>query len=93
MLPRFSLLLPSGFLLHNNLRLRKTAINGSICLFLILGGVFAVYWYIKFRHVLPLRPAHRLENDLDRFAFSRKCWTIFIPESVEHYGEITNFIS
>ncbi len=63
---------------------------------LILGaaGAFAVYWYIKFRHVLPLEArARRLESDLDRFTdFSREVLDhIYIPESVEHYGEITSF--
>jgi len=63
-------------------------------LILAAAGSFAVYWYIKFRHVLPLESrARRLEKDLDRFTtFSREVLEhLYIPESVEHYGEITNY--
>ena len=57
-------------------------------------GAFAVYWYIKFKYVLPLEGrSRRLEKALDNFtAFSRDVLDhIYIPESVEHYGDITNY--
>ncbi|MFA6433405.1 MAG: ATP-binding protein [Elusimicrobiales bacterium] len=57
-------------------------------------GVFALYWYIKFKYILPLEgDARRLGKELDRFtAFSREVLDhIYIPESVEHYGDITSY--
>ncbi len=57
-------------------------------------GAFAVYWYLKFKYVLPLESrARRLGNEFDRFtAFSREVLDhSYIPESVEHYGEIVNY--
>ena len=57
-------------------------------------GAFVVYWYIRFKYVLPLEGrARRLEKSCDRFtAFSREVLDhIYIPESVEHYGEITSY--
>ena len=57
-------------------------------------GSFGVYWYIKFKYVLPLEDsARRLEKNLNRFtAFSREVLDhIYIPESVEHYGDITGY--
>ena len=57
-------------------------------------AAFAVYWHIKFNHVLPLESRARgLEQAFDRFtAFSREVLDhIYVPESVEHYGDITNY--
>jgi len=56
--------------------------------------MFAVYWHIKFRHILPLEGrARKLEKNYERFTtFSREVLEhIYIPESLEHYGEITNY--
>ncbi len=57
-------------------------------------GAFAVYWYIKFKYVLPLEDrARKLEKNLNRFtSFSKEVLDhIYIPESVEHYGDITGY--
>lgn len=57
-------------------------------------GAFAVYWYIKFRFVLPLEAR---SGDLTRAfegftAFARETLDhIYIPDSLEHYGDITNY--
>lgn len=57
-------------------------------------GAFAVYWYIKFKYVLPLEGRARgLAKAFDRFtAFAREVLDhIYIPESVENYGDITSY--
>ncbi|MBI4802835.1 MAG: HAMP domain-containing histidine kinase [Elusimicrobia bacterium] len=56
-------------------------------------GAFGVYWCIKFRFVLPLEARTRdLSRSFERFtAFSREALGhSYIPDSVEHYGDITN---
>lgn len=63
-------------------------------LILAAAGSFAVYWYIKFRYVLPLEGRSRkIETNLSRFtAFAREVLDhIYIPESEEHYGDITGY--
>lgn len=63
---------------------------------LAVGGVgaFAAYWYIKFRFTLPLEARSR---DLSRVfagftSFSREVLDhIYIPDSIEHYGDITSY--
>jgi len=56
-------------------------------------GAFGVYWYIKFRFILPLETRTR---DISRAfglftVFSREVLDhIYIPDSIEHYGDITN---
>ena len=62
----------------------------------ILGtvGAVAAYWYIRFKYVLPLEGRSRaLERAVNRFtAFTREVLDhIYIPESAEHFGDITNY--
>jgi GAF domain-containing protein len=57
-------------------------------------GAFSVYWYIRFKYVLPLEGrARKFEKAFDRFTvFSKEVLEhIYTPESVEHYGDITSY--
>ena len=57
-------------------------------------GAFGAYWYLKFRHVLPmetrLRSSHKSFTDFT--AFTRETMErAYAPEQPEHYGDITNY--
>ncbi|MCX5786701.1 MAG: ATP-binding protein [Elusimicrobia bacterium] len=63
---------------------------------LVLGAVlgFAVYWYIKFRFLLPVESRLKgYERAFSGFmAFSKEILDhTYIPDSLEHYGDITNY--
>gem|GEM_PF-822324 len=56
--------------------------------------VFAAYWRIKFRLIFPLESRTlSAERELGRFmSFARELLDhVYVPESVEHYGDIANY--
>lgn len=61
---------------------------------LVVVCAFLIYWHIRFRFILPLEGRTReIEKAFSRFtSFSREVLEhIYVPESVEHYGDIANY--
>jgi signal transduction histidine kinase len=61
---------------------------------LVVLCAFLMYWYIKFGYILPIeRRTSDIEKAFSNFtSFSREVLEhIYVPESVEHYGDIANY--
>ena len=57
-------------------------------------GALGAYWYLKFRHVLPMEISLRTSQKAlaDFTVFTRETMErAFAPEQAEHYSDITNY--